>query len=54
MASIGEVEHAPERSIRVWFGNLEERKISGIRRREREFIDRGKDAGVGDGPFQIS
>lgn len=53
MTSISEVEHAPEYSIGVGFGYLDERKLGRICRREGEFIDCIKNAGVDDGPFEI-
>lgn len=53
MTSISEVEHAPENSIGVGFGYLDERKLGRICRREGEFIDCIKNAGVDDGPFEI-
>jgi hypothetical protein len=54
MTGICKVKHAPERSVRVWFGYLEEREIGRIRRWKGELVDGRYDAGVGDRPFQIA
>lgn len=53
MASIREVEHAPEASLGVWLRDLEEREIGGVWRGEGELVDRSHDTGIGDGPFQV-
>ena len=53
MSRIGEIEHTPERSIWVRFGNLEQRKIRGIRRGEGELVNGRKDTSIGDRPFEV-
>jgi len=54
VSRIGEIEHTPERSIWVRLGDLEQRKIWGIRRGEGELVNGRKDTGIGDGPFEVS
>lgn len=53
MACIGEVEHAPERSVGVWLGYLKEREIWRIGRWKGKFVDRRNDTRVRDRPFEI-
>ena len=54
VAGVGEVEHAPERGVRVGFGDLEEREVGGVGGGEGEFVDGREDTGVGDGPFEVA
>jgi len=54
VARVGKVEHAPERGVRVGFGDLEEGEIGGVWGGQGELVDRGHDARVGDGPFEIA
>ena len=54
MPSISEVEHAPELRVGIGLGYLEQRKIPGVWRGERKFVDRREDTGVGNSPFQVS
>lgn len=54
MAGIGEVEHAPESSIRVRLGDLKEGEVWGVWGRKRELVDGGDDACVRDGPFEVA
>ncbi len=54
MASIGEIEHAPECSIGIRLGDLEEREVWRVRGGKGEFVDGGDYASIGNGPFEIS
>ena len=54
VSRIGEIEHTPKRSIRVWLGNLEQGEICGVRRRKGELVDRRKDTGVSNRPLEVS
>lgn len=54
VSGVCEVEHTPERSVRIGFGYLEEREIRGVWRRQGQLVDRGENTGIGDGPFQVA
>lgn len=54
VASIGEVKHAPEGGIGVWFRDLEEREVGGIWRREGKLVYRRDNTGVSDRPLEIA
>lgn len=54
VAGIGKVEHAPESSVRVRFGDLEEGEVWRVWGRERELVDGRDDACVRDGPFEVA
>lgn len=54
MASIGKIEHAPERRVGIGLGDLKKRKIRRVWGGQREFVNGRNDAGVHDRPFQIS
>lgn len=53
VSSIGKVEQAPECSVWVWLGDLEEREIGRIGGWKGELVYRGNDTRVCDGPFEI-
>jgi hypothetical protein len=46
MASVREIEHAPECGVGVRFGDLEEGEVGRIGRGEGEFVDWRDDAGI--------
>lgn len=48
VASIGEVKHAPKCCIWVGFGDLEQREIRRIGRRERKLVYWRDDTGIGN------
>lgn len=54
VSRVGKIEHTPKPSIWVRLGNLKQGKIWGVRRGQRESIDRRKDTGVVDGPLEVS
>lgn len=53
VSRIGEIEHTPEGSIWVRLRNLKQGKVCGVRRGQREFVNRGKDACIRDGPLEV-
>lgn len=53
MPSISKVEHAPECSVWVRLGDLEEREIWRVGRWEGQLVYRGNDARIRDGPFEV-
>ena len=53
MAGVGKVEHAPERRVRVWFRDLEEREIRSVWRGQRQLVDGRYNAGVLNRPLEV-
>lgn len=54
MAGVGKIKEAPEGGVWIWFRNLKEGEVGGVRGGEGELVDWGDDAGVGDGPFEVA
>lgn len=54
MASVGKVEHAPECSIGIGFGDLEKREVWRVGGRKSEFVNGGDYASIGNGPFEVA